>query len=176
MFDVPWLRRLGVTRGKLVLIGVLAVVLVTVVVLQWPEASTPSPTIELNNAAAGDDVTTPTASSEPQNRPSETPARAAVVWPQLTLAEIVRHNPFQLPEEMRPEPAKVDNQQDSQDQRILQSLTEPSSAMILMVGEEHVARVGATTLRPGDKIGHYRVAKIDATGVWLVDESEEHEN
>ena len=170
MFDAPWLKRWGVTPAKLALIGVLAVVLVAVVVFQWPDTSASAPAVELNRAATRDKAAT--SASPPQARAGSpsAPTRAAVVWPKLTLAEIVRHNPFQLPEKMRPQPAKADNPQDAQDQQILQTLTDPSSVVILMVGEEHVARVGATTFRPGDKIGHYRVAKIDATGVWLVDE------
>ena len=171
MFETPLMKRLGVTPAKLALIGVLAVVLLVVIVIQWP-SSAQSPPAVLNAVNATEEDGAARGSVAPPTADQQSP-RSQVVWPELTLAEIVQHDPFQLPVHLRPNPVNESKPKDSHDPLILQTLTEAEEGMILMVGNEHVARVGAKTLRPGDKIGSYRVSKIDATGIWLVDEDNE---
>ena len=173
MLNTPLIKRLGLTPAKLILIGVLAIVLVIVVVIQLPSGSSAPVASE---APIVDSVETPVTS--PVDERSTEPAAQAkrqVDWPTLALNEVVRHDPFQLPAHLRPARPQESEPNNPQDRQHLQTLTNAESGMVLMVGDEHVARIGATTLRTGDKIGSYRVSKIDATGVWLVDEQEESE-
>ena len=175
MFETPLMKRLGVTPAKLALVGVLAVVLIVVIVLQWPSSS-PAPT-----AANVSDVAADKEEPTPEDRPvapagnAVSPARPPVAWPEISLTEVAQHDPFRLPAHLRPARPTVKPQDNPHNRNILQELAEAQGGMILMVGNEHVARVGAKTLRTGDKIGTFRVSKIDATGVWLVDELEESE-
>lgn len=173
MLDTPLMKRMGVTPARLVLVGVLAVVLLVVIVIQWPASSPTLPTTDVSDVkASSDEPAVQEAFTESRDTPVSIPLRSEVNWPVLSLEEVVRYDPFQLPIHLRPVhhgEAKPSNPQDPQ---ILQTLSQAESGMILMVGKEHVARVGAATLRPGDKIGSYRVSKIDATGIWLVDEDQ----
>ena len=172
MFNSLRLKQWGLTPAKMALIAILAVVLVVVVAVQLPGAAGPEPVVATPPRPVRKAVPVRT---EPATTTSPTIANAGVAatpLPQIPIADIVRHNPFRLPAHLRPSlPDNSTKPTDPQNQHILQELISSQSGIVLMVGGEHVARIGATTIRVGDKFGQYRVSKIDAAGVVLVDES-----
>jgi hypothetical protein len=180
MFETPMMKRFGVTPAKLALVAVLAVVLVVVVVVQLsggnnpaPKAAKVEPQVNSDRAARRSSPIAATGVSA-TSAGSRQPAFTPVALPPVKLADVVRHNPFQLPAHLKPDSTNdPENQTNPHNQQFLRELTSQKKGIVLMVGGEHVARIGATTLRPGDKFGGYRVSKIDATGVWLVDERED---
>ena len=172
MFDTPLMKRIGVTPAKLVLVGVLGVVFVIVIVIQWPASSPTLPSTNVNEVKASEDEVVEVEASGRSTTPPDVKPPTETDWPALSMGEIVQHDPFLLPIHLRPVRREVDKPTNPQDPHILQTLSQAEGGMLLLVGKEHVARVGAVTLRPGDKIGSYRVSKIDATGIWLVDEDE----
>lgn len=179
MLDFPILKQWGVTPAKLTLIAVLAVVLVGVIALQWPRADVAAP-VPAASASVSSETTQRALAMNSNRRAAEPDAAAAppkrAPWPELTMQEIVQNNPFLLPASVRPTPKSAGdsptNPQDAYGQQILQELSQAESGILLMAEGEALARIGAKRIHTGDKIGPYRVSKIDATGVWLVDESQ----
>ena len=91
-------KKSGVTPGKLILIGVLAVVLVVVIVLQ---TGGDSPTTKTNenesdrNAVSRRRKHTRVPAQPPQAMLAS--PRQAMTWPVMTVAEVIAHDPFALP-------------------------------------------------------------------------------
>jgi len=178
----------GVTPTKLVLIGVLSVVLIGVVYLNFfrddaTENVAPSqPTDAKETTAAGaadkrvaDDREKST--SDPDS-PSDRPA-----WPKMTLASIIRHDPLALPpsfpQPQRPSPENVVGtappataaesraQQRAQQAAELAAIREQGVNFIYKQGSDFVARIGERDVRVGDRIAGLRVVDISVRGVKL---------
>lgn len=174
------LKRLGVTPGKLALIGALAFILMAVTAYQILSPSGSAPPDSNSQSAdllkeTNDSISSEThlaQSTDLGKSPHRTP------WPKLSLEEIASHNPFVLPQ-LRPAAAiAADNSQSPHDPQRLQALSELSATgvtIVMLEDGQPVARVGARTIRLGDEIAGYRVSKIDASGVWLVDVEESPE-
>lgn len=192
MSDTNALKRLGFTPAKIALVVFLAIVLLVVIVVQWPSGPGAPPVTQAAQAAANSPTGDATNGDAPA-RPDATTASVASLddamngpvgdatddshrraWPAIDPDQAKRHNPFILPNHWRSPTAsdgdKSPNPDDPESRQILRELSQAEGGIVMTNGNVTIARIGATTLRLGDKIGRYRVSKIDATGVWLVDE------
>jgi hypothetical protein len=188
------LQQAGLTRGKAVLIAVLAVVLAGVVYLQY--------------GRSGPGESDPPQSSSrpplPARTPRGTPLAAAVVeeqgearldiamaefdearWQPPELAEVIAYDPFALPPEFPQPPravldpelaaggddstAAVNAQQLAdaveQMQQRLAELQQRGVHVIVNVRDEYVAMIGDRTIRVGDEINGFIVTAIEPDGV-----------
>ncbi len=177
MLDHPTLKRLGVTPAKLALIGVLAIVLIGVIALPCfsrQDIQATQPTESGSTRATRTSAKAPRGATGATNHTDLTATDQSAAWPLLHPDDVKKHNPFMLPKRLRPLAVagadNSDNSIDSDSLQILRNLSNSEGGIVLLTGNEPIARIGATTIRLGDKIGRYRVSKIDAQGVWLVDE------
>lgn len=172
----------GLSPGKAIVIGILAVVLVFVIVAQFggkqQRVATP-PTARPSARQRSESTTTST-------QPAPAPAlnRPESVWPTFDVAEIVASNPFVLPEALRPRREAVTNLTSSSEPGEAEesvAAVEPAEAremrrrqaefmaslrakgvdMILRSPRGSVARVGGLSLRVGDVHEGLRVEAID---------------
>ena len=99
MNDAGWMEKAGATKGKLALVAVLAVVLVIVVAGQLGGGST---TADVKRpGATSESPATPGRVAVVQPSQESSPASAcsndAPAWPDLSLEDIVRHDPLAVP-------------------------------------------------------------------------------
>ncbi|MCH7726756.1 MAG: hypothetical protein IH991_09790 [Planctomycetes bacterium] len=91
-------KKSGITPGKLILIGVLAVVLVVVIVLQTG-GDTPTTKTNENGSNKNTVARRRKHARVPAQPPqaSLTSPRQAIAWPVMTVEEVIAHDPFALP-------------------------------------------------------------------------------
>jgi hypothetical protein len=176
-------ERIGATRGKLALIGVLAVVLVVVIVVQLPEStnrrvptaslsSLPGMETAANDGAKSDKVTSPI-----EKNPIETTPRE---WPELSMDAIIASDPLKAPSwylaATRVEQPEQPNEQDDptlvsaeDDARAtaLAELQQAGATIVLIANGERIATIGDQRIRIGDNIKGYQVSDITDQGVVL---------
>jgi hypothetical protein len=176
------MQRAGVTPGKMVLVAVLAVVLVTVIVLQLggstaepvkPRASAKKTKAGAKQRAADTKARTVTAKNADRK-----PAVRQTPWPRVPLDETIRHDPLAVPRWLAPPTPTVADSADSpepsqetQSQRHMawERLRGQGVAVVLITRDGPVATVGDRQVRVGDLIDGFRVEKIDGQGLLLVD-------
>jgi hypothetical protein len=177
-------RRLpeGVTPKKLILIGVLAVILVTVLIVQYGRIggdSGSAPGVAGPTAARPD----PPRQAPPRQAPptettskSPTPETEHPPWPKLTADQVRRHDPFAVSQAMSPwlgpepvqdvaAPAPIDEAQQrwaAQLQETLNFLKSHGVSLIIDDGSGPTALINNRTFRIGDEIGGFRVVDINA--------------
>jgi hypothetical protein len=170
------------SRGKLIAIGILSVVLLAVIVVQFGGdkrrvVSKSSPRFNAGRRKS---------SAEQTAAPVASPARSAIEWPALSIAQVISHNPFALPDTLRPEGGAWANGENSETTAIdmppnilemrrrrvelLASLRRQGVDMILMTPQGRVARVGDLSLRVGDVVEGLKVQQINSTGIVFVEE------
>lgn len=187
-----WAKKTGVTPGKLALIGVLAVVLVGVLYLQFGPS----------NKKASSSALPPTVAAESPASPKESMAAAdaALVsatakrkktgtlssWQSPDLASVVQYDPFALPASF-PQPRQIDDEsalaqnaaqtldasaqqaalqaERTKSQSDLKGLRQQGVDVILKRESEFVAIVGDQEVHVGDQIDGFTVIAIDADGV-----------
>jgi hypothetical protein len=186
MDNKAWTQRAGVTRGKLVLVAVLAVVLVTVLVLQLGGSTAGSVTPRRPAKEKKDAGAAPRAAgtSEREAAPKDAdriPAAPRNPWPQVPLEEILEHDPLATPSWLEPpipvapQSAKSSESEiDAQRERRLvwERLCGQGVALVLITPDGPVATVGDRRVRVGDLIEGFRVEKIDGQGLVLADPNE----
>ena len=171
--------RIGATRGKLALVGVLVVVLVAVIGMQLSGSSNID---NLPTAAASDmpgwqgnvDVDTASDSSAPPAPPVEKPPRT---WPELSMEVIVACDPLAAPpwyldameldqskDQSDGNPASAEGAPDS---LILAELQEAGATIVLIANGKRIATIGDRQIRIGDRIEGYQVSDITDQGVIL---------
>jgi hypothetical protein len=184
-----WMQRAGVTRGKMLFVAVLAVVLVTVIVVQLGGSAAGSVTPrrqakEKDSRAAGRGVAT-SEQGAAQKDADRNPAPPRKPWPRIPLAEILDHDPLTIPPWLAPpspaaaESAKSsDPEKDAQRQRLLawDKLRGQGVGLVLITPDGPVATVGDRQVRVGDVIDGFRVEKIDGQGLVLADPKEGSRN
>jgi hypothetical protein len=181
--------RIGATRGKLALIGLLAVVLAGVVIANFRGDANASAASLAPTAAS--EVAQPrpvAAATTPRRSPT---ARAASIsssagakhatpfgefaadanWPEYSLDELVSFDPFAAPAWNAP--AKAADGGEVAQAASLQQLQEAQNAIILVSGNERVARIGSQEYRVGDKVGPYLITGISSAGIVLSESQED---
>ena len=185
MAETNWLKRNGMTTGRLALIGVLAVVLVVVLICQFggrdgttaakrkPRARTATG----RGASAGKG-----ASGKTGSKPVPT-HRKAKPWPVFQAHEVAAFNPFRVPHRLlTPQPvapsgaaqpaelAQRAASQEAEAKRLdaVAALQSMGVEMIVSGYGGEVAIIGSRVVRVGDLIQGFRVKEIDVDGVTLV--------
>ena len=180
MSKPKFLSSAGVTPVKLVLIGVLAVVLLLVIVLQIPPSSSTAST----EPTPSNDGPTRRNHSKPQNPTLQseapvTPVRRA--WPEFSLQTVLAHDPFAPPawtqlstdlDDPNDDDTTDGNQQGTamSNRQILHDLHANGVDMVMISNGDRLARIGQWELREGDRIGGFVVHQINADGVVLVEQ------
>lgn len=182
MADPGVKNKVGATKGKLVLIAVLAVVFVSVIVLQF--TGTEEPPVPQENADASDrSDTRPTENGT--SVPTSPPDKGDVPkqdrqWPKIALEEVLQHDPFALPAALLPParpssantahevPDKVRRQElQRQREQALAAIREQGVQMVFLGKDGQVAIIGDRRVRIGDLFEGFRVTDIGSDGVTL---------
>jgi hypothetical protein len=174
--------RVGATRGKLAVVGVLAVVFVGVLASNFRTAADEPIAAALPAEQPGAialpalaAVERPANGSQLQPEAKAMQARAATPfgefaedgdWPEYSLDKLVSFDPFGTPTWLAaPEPAaEATAEAVSQS---LQEFQEAQNAIILVSGDQRVARIGSQEYRVGDMVGPYQITEISSAGIVL---------
>ena len=176
----------GISPAKLGLIIVLSVVLLVMIVVQFGGRWAHNATAKHKQRA--EEVTEDAVAVADNRQPVEsTPDNEPSDWPTFRISQVMGHNPFALPEALRP--AADPDQQAGQIEAVVTSLLDPFQTkmrrrrdefvaslqeqgvdMILMTPQGRVARVGELTLRVGDVVEGLRVQEINRNGVVFVEQ------
>ncbi len=188
-------KQTTVTPGKLALIGVLAVVLIGVVYIQFKDTPAKSPTSTAQPAAHNstrNNRIKPKANFRAGTKGSgaiRKKAEALGNWQSRGLAAVIKFDPFALPA-LFPQPrangdavalaqGAANTKQDESAQKsalaaeraalqaILESLRKQGAKVIIQGEKEYVALIGDQILHVGDQIDGFTVIGIDADGVQL---------
>ena len=177
-----FLASAGVTPAKLALIGVLAIVLIAVVVIQIPWSS-PQATTGANDRQQRQPNRSPRNPPKPEdsNRKTESPVKPTTIrWPEIPLQSILAHDPFAAPAWTRNQSgmdsASGDRSTDanregnaSSNRQLLLDLHSAGVSLVMISRHDRVARIGEMELREGDRIGGLVVQEINTNGVVLVE-------
>ena len=172
----------GVTPAKLVLIGVLAVVLLVVIVLQLPKSRSsaqPQRPAARNPAADEAPSRNPTNPQDSNEQPARAEKPTPVAWPEPSLRAVLAHDPFAPPDWTRPpgelgnlasDSATDGNQHGSSASRqLLAELHSTGVSLVMISGKDRRARIGQMEVREGDQIGGFVVQEINSDGVVLIE-------
>ena len=183
MADSGGKSKVGATPGKLVLIAVLAVVFVSVLLLQFTASEDPpAPQANAEESSGSDTRSTENGTSVPTSPPDngDVPKQARQ-RPKIALEEVLRHDPFAVPASLLPPPTKpssastVREVPDQARQQELQRQREQALATVRAQGIQMVfvgkagqaAIIGDRRIRVGDVLEGFRVTHIDSDGVTL---------
>ncbi len=178
MTIVTMRERIGASRGKLALVGLLAVVLVVVIVAQLPSSNSDDlPTAPVSR------MSEPEAAAESASAPSSSektsvdqPPRK---WPELSMNAIVAFDPLAAPSwylaathvEQSNENEQDDPTLASAEERassaVLEALQQAGTTIVLTANGERIATIGEQQFRIGDRIAGYLVSDITDQGVIL---------
>lgn len=164
-------KRGGATRGQLALIGVLSIVLVMVIAVQFSGSSSSKrshPKTE-SNRSPGSTVATATIDSQ-QSAPDEMPRE----WPELSVDAVAQFDPLATPVWYQ-QAFAVEKR--LTEQQVQQAETEPlqledmqatGAQIVLISGGQRIAKVGDQRVEIGDRIDGYQVSDIDNRGITLI--------
>ena len=176
----------GLSLGKVIVIGVLAVVLLLVIVFQFggpKENHKLSPVAPQKTAAEFRST-----GSSGAKAPETAAKRPETPWPTFSVAEVVSSNPFTLPEVLRPIPEAAqtltpsstiggaeatvlalgsarDREMRRRQAEFIAGLRARGVDMILRSPRGSVARIGELSLRVGDVHEGLRVEEIGTNGI-----------
>lgn len=186
MASSGWMSKIGVTPGKLVMVGVLAAILVAVLVSQigTRTESAEEPSRE-QQAKRETPRSAGAAARMSAIRESEVGDRKDRQWPEILLEEVIAHDPFALPEALAPPPTvdsgtgprkqRADAQQAQklreEREKALAAVRERGVQMVLIDQKEQVAIVGDRAVRIGEVLEGFRVVAINSAGVTLSEEA-----
>ena len=183
MADPGLKSKVGATPGKLVFVAVLAVVLVSVIIVQSTTREEP-PAPRENGDANG---LSGTLVAEAGTRvPTAAPGSDDVLnrdlqRPTIALEEVLQHDPFAMPAALLPpaEPNSAnmsrgsldEDRQEAELQRqrelALTAIREQGVQMVFLGKEEQVAIIGNRRISVGDLLEGFRVTGIGSDGVTL---------
>ncbi len=191
MPEQPATNAYGVSRGKLILIGALSLVLIAVVYWNYfrgdPQAVAASAS-DTSTAAPRQRRTVSSRGGGNRGRSRVRPASDSATrvrlqkaaWPNYDLDDVAAYDPFALPSgfpapqvaEIRPpnEVSQSTAQEEPSEEDIemtLQTLQAEGVKAIIRSGDEFVAVIGEQTVRVGDKIKGFRVVAIGNDGVTI---------
>ena len=161
--------RIGATRGKLALMGVLAVVLVCVLASNFRGSATELALTAPSPAAAPGELAGAAAESVEASGPSPFGEFAADGdWPQTNVETIVDFDPLAAPpwkavsEVTRADAANADTTEQT-----LEQVQQATNAIIFISGGQRVARIGTQDYHVGDMVGRFQITDISSAGLVL---------
>lgn len=175
MTKQTWLERNGATRGKLALVGILAVMLVTVMWHNFAGSEPPAnakntrPTTPQREAKA---AVKPSASLKPAPTKPEQVAKTPRVWPKHSLEKVARHDPLTKPMWYLVAQAAETGSPDAslaRSAQVLEELKKESTKIVVISGGERIATIGELSLRVGDTIEGFQVTEITTDGIVLTE-------
>ena len=188
------LEQIGLTRGKAALIGVLAVVLLAVIYIQYGSSDAEEAVLPeaARSRPAAQPVTTTASPSTIRQEQADSNLQSALAefdrtrWQAPELTEVIAYDPFALPEAFPQPPraaldprlagegadvssADLDAQHLAEAVESLQSqleeLQQRGVHVIIGGGDQYVALIGDRTLHVGDEINGFTVTAIEPDGV-----------
>lgn len=185
MADGARLKKLGVTRGKAILIGVLAVILGMVLVSQTltpgtaekgPATRGRKPRAAMGRAAKS----APTRNDSTVNRrPSNALPGGTADWPIRNAVLVSAHDPFLKPawaDETAPPPRAVVSQSTldanvaEKKREVLDSLRRRGVQLVMSDGNQKIAIIDGRPFRVGDELDGFRISDISDQGVTLFEQ------
>lgn len=181
MTTVTMRERIGASRGKLALVGVLAVVLVVVIVGQLPDSSNTDEALTASvssisglEAVAGEGGESARVPLTSEENPESKPPRE---WPELSMDAISAFDPMTAPSwylvaaraEQSTEQTDLTQVSTEDEERAaaLVSLQQAGATIVLIANGERIATIGEQRIRIGDNIEGYQVSDITGQGVIL---------
>lgn len=156
-------EKIGATPGKLALIAVLAVVLVVVVVGQFPKkpnvAARPAETV---TAAAN--LQKAIVDDQPLSVDDLSNSRP---WPEFSLKESVVYDPFKKPDWIAVESVATTTEDESNDPEALSRLQKLGASIVVITDQGKTATIGTQQVQVGDILEGYRITDITTEGVVL---------
>lgn len=179
-------QRLGATPGKIALVGVLGVVFVVVLFVQFggDEATDTTAEKPRRRGVAQRAPESAESTSGASKASQESPAKA---WPQIPLEEIIRHDPFappaslidedddpETPTPLAEQPTQPPTQPFADDRAERLARLRVLSAEAVLMGEEgNRAIVGSRLVRVGDTLEGFTITAIGPDGVTLALDGDE---
>lgn len=171
-------KRFGATPGKLVLIAVLAVTLVSVVVLQLPDSKSAAGQPEANQEDSRQETAQSRINSKSRSESTTEVSRGMPVksWPRIPVETAIQVDPFALPPWARATPvagpkagpASNHNSETPREPPVsLETLKKQHVSIVIVADGQKVAKLGKRDVRVGDEIGGFVVAEINMDGIVL---------
>lgn len=178
MTIVTMRERIGASRGKLALVGLLAVVLVVVIVAQLPSSNSDNlPTAPVSMMPEGEAAAeSASAPSSSEKTSVDQPPRK---WPELSMNAIVAFDPLAAPSwylaatqveqssENEPDDPTLASAEERASSAALEALQQTGTTIVLITNGEKIAAIGEKRIRIGDRIAGYLVSDITDQGVIL---------
>jgi hypothetical protein len=163
--------RVGATRGKLALVGVLALVLVYVLIsnlsamggaaaLQTGE--TAAPTHATADAVKEDLVAPAPVGANPFGGFAEDRN-----WPRASLDKVTSFDPLAAPDWLAPAERVATTDAEQSETNTLEELRSAASAIIIVADGHRIARIGSQDYHVGDFVGPYQITDISSAGIVL---------
>ncbi len=163
--------RVGATRGKLALVGVLAAALVCVLAVNFGgqgDGDDASQAAEAAAPATGELAVDELAASatEPGANPFGKFAQDDD-WPKPALDKLVGFDPMAAPAWIAPVERAAIAETGEAGATSLEELRNAASAIIFIADGQRVARIGTQDYHVGDFVGPYRITEISSAGIVL---------
>lgn len=161
--------RIGATRGKLTLVGVLAVVLVYVLASNFRNSADDLAVASARPAGARAMRTGAKSRGAKPAAAAESPFgdfAADADWPQAPLDRVVSFDPLATPA-WRAGDAHAATKSGAPGAPSLAQLQQAQNAIIFVAGDERVARIGAQDYHVGDIVGGFQITEISSQGIVL---------
>jgi hypothetical protein len=164
--------RVGAARGKLALVGVLALVLVYVLVSNFSAMASGGGTPHAEAGAAPQ-----AASAEAVKEDLVAPAPVGANpfgefaedqdWPKTSLDKLMSFDPLAAPPWMAPAERVATTDAEESDTKSLEELRSAASAIIIVADGHRIARIGSQDYHVGDFVGPYQITDISSAGIVL---------
>ena len=164
--------RVGATRGKLALVGVLALVLVYVLVSNFSAMAGGGAAPQAAAEAAPQ-----AASPEPVKEDLVAPAPVGANpfgefaedrdWPKVSLDKLIGFDPLAAPTWAAPAERTATTETGESDTQSLEELRSAASAIIIVADGHRIARIGSQDYHVGDFVGPYQITDISSAGIVL---------
>jgi hypothetical protein len=153
-------KKAGATKGQLVLIAILGVVLVAVVASNFSSDDAPQLALTTPDERP---AAVPLAPGATPGVPNQTPFGEYAVdqnWPRVPVEDVVKFDPLADGKADAPV-APVYNAEE------IDELRKAQDAIIFMTGGETVARIGSKEFHVGDIVGGLEIREISSAGIVL---------
>jgi hypothetical protein len=153
-------KKAGATKGQLVLIGVLGVVLIAVVASNFSSDDAPELTVASPTEPAAGAPATPGAASAAAAQGPFGEYAVDQNWPRMPVDDVVKFDP--LADGQADAPVTPEYNAEEIDQ-----LRAAQDAIIFMSDGETIARIGAKEFHVGDIVGGLEIREISSAGIVL---------
>jgi len=176
-----------VTSLQWLAVGLLALILMVVLIVQFGSAGASSQSIDSTAVTVSDSGSRPTGDTRAGNRGAgrRPPPKLDRAWPGFTLAKVLEYDPFaqgaslasaqrgiepgNKPENSAARKSEAAEKKRAERERALAQVRQEVVRTVVGTDKGFVAVVGAKTIRVGDRLHGFRVKEITPKGVVLED-------